>query len=71
MARGDERSEDSQPARSSRFWRDAPSNLTNQELPALDILSRVRCAFQRTNLEVVRHKARRTLLVANYLWRIR
>jgi hypothetical protein len=47
------------------------ANLTNQELPALDILSRVRCAFQRTNLEVVRHKARRTLLVANYLWRIR
>jgi hypothetical protein len=31
----------------------------------------VRCAFQRTKPEVVRHKARRTLLVANYLWRIR
>jgi hypothetical protein len=47
------------------------ADLTNQGLSAVDNLSRVRCAFQRTNLEVVRHKARRTLLVARYLWRIR
>ncbi len=72
MVCGGRRSEDSQPARSSRSWRDAAwLMLTNQGLPAVDILRRVRCAFQRTKLEVVRHKARRTLLVAEYLWRIR
>jgi len=47
------------------------ANLTKQGLPNLDILCKGRGAFQRTKLDVVRHKARRTLLVTKFPWRIR